>query len=32
MIFAWVGVVVPPDVDLDKTMAVRRGNAANSTR
>jgi hypothetical protein len=31
MIFAWIGVVVPPDVDLDKAMAVRRGNAANST-
>ena len=32
MIFAWIGVVVPPDVDLDKAMAVRRGNAANSSR
>ena len=32
MIFAWIGVVVPPDVDLDKAMAVRRGNAANSSQ
>jgi len=31
MIFAWVGVVVDRDDDLDKVMAVRRGNAANAS-
>ena len=31
MIFAWVGVVVPPDADQDKVMAVRNGNSANSS-
>ncbi len=31
MIFAWVGVVVPPDADEDKVMAVRNGNSANSS-
>jgi hypothetical protein len=31
MIFAWVGVIVDKDDDLDKVMAVRRGNSANTS-
>ncbi len=31
MIFAWVGVVVDKDMDLDKVMVVRNGNAANAS-
>ena len=32
MLFAWVGVVVDRNDDLDTVMAVRRGNSANTSQ